>query len=290
MERRPDFQMPQFTTPNATALVLAWRYLVKSQYELQPNGPWMYDLVDISRQVVSNMFYDIYSLFSIAYNRHDMTSATLLGTLLIEVITDTETLLNSNVNFLLGNWLESAKSLATTESQRQLYEFDARNQITLWGPTGQIEDYAAKSWAGLYSSYYLERWNFFIDSVIYAMSMNTPFNKNDYDQAILLKEQEWCLSNTVFPTTPSGNTIAIVNSLLYRYANSSSVDFSYTVIQNTDSPGNDIHQAWTKDVQQLKILCAMDPYCTGFNSNGWMKSNLSSRVSSIGTELYIKNG
>ena len=30
-----------------------------------------------------------------------------------------------------------------------LYEYNARNQITLWGPNGEIDDYAAKNWAGL---------------------------------------------------------------------------------------------------------------------------------------------
>lgn len=29
-----------------------------------------------------------------------------------------------------------------------LYEYNARNQITLWGPDGQIKDYANKQWAG----------------------------------------------------------------------------------------------------------------------------------------------
>ena len=28
-------------------------------------------------------------------------------------------------------------------------EFNARNQVTLWGPNGEINDYAAKSWGGL---------------------------------------------------------------------------------------------------------------------------------------------
>jgi hypothetical protein len=29
-----------------------------------------------------------------------------------------------------------------------LYEYNARNQITLWGPLGEIVDYANKQWAG----------------------------------------------------------------------------------------------------------------------------------------------
>merc|ERR1719232_1393268 len=71
-------------------------------------------------------------------------------------------LLGSNEHFLLGKWLNSAKTVpnATVEDIK-LYEFNARNQITLWGPNGEIMDYAAKQWSGLFSSYYTPRWILF---------------------------------------------------------------------------------------------------------------------------------
>jgi hypothetical protein len=34
--------------------------------------------------------------------------------------------------------------------EKQLYEYNARNQITLWGPRGEIVDYANKQWAGMF--------------------------------------------------------------------------------------------------------------------------------------------
>jgi len=286
-ERRPNFGMPLFNT-NATAFVMAWRYLVMSQNELKPNGPWLYDFVDISRQALSNIFYDLYGLFSAGYKRNDLEAATFFGTKLIELISQIDVLLQSNENFLLGNWLESAKSFATTESQKRVYEFNARNQITLWGPTGQIVDYAAKSWAGLYSTYYSERWNFFIDSVLYAMTNKIPFDETNFTNALLIKEQQWCEDTTLFPTTAIGNSITIVNSLIYRYANSSSVDSTYMTIRNVDVDGKDLYQARTKDVDQLKILCGMERDCQGFNNNGFLKTNVSAVVESIGTVLYTK--
>jgi hypothetical protein len=33
--------------------------------------------------------------------------------------------------------------------EKQWYEYNARNQITLWGPRGEIVDYANKQWAGM---------------------------------------------------------------------------------------------------------------------------------------------
>ena len=42
-------------------------------------------------------------------------------------------LLGSDWRFLLGNWLEDAKNKASNNQERELYEKNARIQITLWG-------------------------------------------------------------------------------------------------------------------------------------------------------------
>ena len=59
----------------------------------------------------------------------------------LDILEDLDRILATNRNFLLGPWLESAKNLATNNREKKLYEFNARNQITLWGPYGQILDY-----------------------------------------------------------------------------------------------------------------------------------------------------
>ena len=66
----------------------------------------------------------------------------------LDLLQDLEKIVASNKNFLLGPWLESAKALSTNEEDKKNYEFNARNQITLWGPEGEILDYAGKQWSG----------------------------------------------------------------------------------------------------------------------------------------------
>jgi hypothetical protein len=41
-------------------------------------------------------------------------------------------------HFLLGRWIAAAKSWATDIPEAFLMEFNARNQITLWGPRGEV--------------------------------------------------------------------------------------------------------------------------------------------------------
>ena len=49
---------------------------------------------------------------------------------------DLERLLATNENWMLGPWLERAKFWGKLEDNKNdwVWEFNARNQITLWGP------------------------------------------------------------------------------------------------------------------------------------------------------------
>ena len=57
---------------------------------------------------------------------------------LIEVLKDLEALLATDRHFLLGPWVESARALGVTPAEKDLFEYNAKNQITLWGPSGNV--------------------------------------------------------------------------------------------------------------------------------------------------------
>lgn len=90
-------------------------------------------------------------------------------------------LLGSNINFLLGNWVEGAVAWAKDPSEIPGLRFNALNQITLWGPDGQstcvlcstrfahlqtVNDYAAKHWSELVGDYYFGRWSLLLDRLL----------------------------------------------------------------------------------------------------------------------------
>jgi alpha-N-acetylglucosaminidase len=37
--------------------------------------------------------------------------------------------------------------------------------LTLWGPNGEILDYASKQWSGMVADYYYPRWKLFFDTL-----------------------------------------------------------------------------------------------------------------------------
>lgn len=49
-------------------------------------------------------------------------------------------------------------------------------QLTIWGYSGALSDYAAKHWSGLVGDYYFGRWNLLLLRLTAAVSSGTPMD------------------------------------------------------------------------------------------------------------------
>ena len=137
---------------------------------------------------------------------------------LLRLLGDLDKLLASDEHFLLGKWLEEAKALGTNEAERTLYEFNARNQITMWGPDDNIRDYANKMWSGLMSSYYLQRWQMFGIVVLDAVESGKPVDPNVLNSVITKFERDWNKLRDKYPVEPYGDSLSISEALYERYS------------------------------------------------------------------------
>ena len=71
-----------------------------------------------------------------AYYKNDSVAFSNHSKSFMNIIEDLDDLLASNKHFMLGPWLEKAKSAAFSNDTEKSYEFMAKNIITLWGPQG----------------------------------------------------------------------------------------------------------------------------------------------------------
>ncbi|KAH7351012.1 putative alpha-N-acetylglucosaminidase [Rhexocercosporidium sp. MPI-PUGE-AT-0058] len=148
-------------------LISAWNLLFnasKSNQALWDNPAYQYDMTDITRQVFSNSFTDTYKSLIAAYSSPSPPNSTIssIGTNLTSQLRTLDSVLITNPAFSLSNYLSAARSSSANTTLQSFYALDLRNQITLWGPNGEINDYASKSWGGLVNSYYLPRWEIFV--------------------------------------------------------------------------------------------------------------------------------
>ena len=304
----PSLSLSSDTRLNPGKIAAAWKLILTAINENKLNssiGPLRYDVVDIGRQFLMNLFADVYKLYvstvQFYVKNKDATSlvaqVTHLENTLVDILTDLDNMLATDINFLLGNWLldawKSAPDNASTDVV-SLILFNARNQITMWGPDENIEDYAGKDWAGLVGTYYIGRWKIFFESVSEYVTKGT-FNTTQYGEKRLKFEQNWDNEQTSFPSTPTGETIEITNTILKKYfLDDEEVSAHYTVKIDRDVEGSELYgepvALWNNATEQIMWLCDMNPDCAGFAlPNLSFKSSVAGDKVSPGSLLFVKN-
>jgi alpha-N-acetylglucosaminidase len=197
-------------------LVGAWKDFYRAsaaQPSLWDDPAYTFDLTDITRQVLANAFYPLYMSFVTAANSsvnstYSPTAASQTAQRMTCLLLDLDAVLaaSGNAHFSLANWIGEARTWASstdslpvdstnasyTSQIASFYEYNARNQITLWGPKGEISDYASKQWAGLISSYYVPRWEMFFNYTLNGTTSASGANEA-LGSALLAFEEAWQL-------------------------------------------------------------------------------------------------
>lgn len=224
INRRPSLNLNPWIWYNATMVKEAWQLLLGSKdivpLEDDRYAIYEHDLVDITRQFLQQSIDELYVNLQSAYRKKQLQRFQYLAGKMQQMMDDMERILASGNHFLLGTWLEDAKRMAPSQEDRSLYEFNARNQLTAWGPTGQILDYASKQWSGLVKDFYKPRWVLFHDAVTLALQENRTFNATAFRERVA-NEIELPFSNQTksYLTTPVGNTWLISQDIHIKWNN-----------------------------------------------------------------------
>jgi hypothetical protein len=134
--------------------------------KLQSNDNYRYDLVDVMRQALADYGKEILDSLSMTYDEADRAR---LEQKFLGMILDQDTLVGTRKELRLGTWTGMARALGNNDSEKTLYEKNARMLITTWGGEqqcngGGLHDYANREWNGLLSSYYYPRWKAYFDN------------------------------------------------------------------------------------------------------------------------------
>jgi alpha-N-acetylglucosaminidase len=170
-------------------------------------------MVDVTRQVFSNSFDGMYRSLIAAYTSSNASNTTIssIGKNMTSLLTTLESVLLTNSAFSLSTWLSAARAASTNTTLESFYEYNARNQISLWGPDGEISDYASKSWGGLLSGYYVPRWQMFVD---YLMDVPlASYNYTELNEKFLGFELDW-QDQGVNGTVQQGSQVGSLQNIL----------------------------------------------------------------------------
>ncbi|MEZ4412777.1 MAG: alpha-N-acetylglucosaminidase [Gemmatimonadales bacterium] len=204
-------------------LAAALDSLLAAAPALGANDAYRYDVVNLARQVLGELGLPLINAVQAAYDRKDQAALHAAEQRVVDLLQDLNTLAGTRREFLLGVWLADARRWGTTADERRLYEYNARNIITLWGSKcteGQNDDlnlYAFKEWEGMFTSYYLPRWEAFFKLLNHSVTTGVQFDRAPFAAEMCAWEQQWSRETGSFPTEPQGDAVATARRLAAKY-------------------------------------------------------------------------
>ena len=183
---------------------------------------YAFDVVNITRQVISNYYWDVFKEYEKAYNNNDYSTMKAKEFIMLDILSDVDRLVSSQNTFLMGKWIKDAREKGANDEEKLYYERNARNLLTTWGEkAGLLNDYASRTWSGMTSTFYGQRWRMFFAAVDRAFIAGEKFDDakyKEYEKEVTEYEEKWwkdCIGN--FPSTPQGDGIAISKELVAKY-------------------------------------------------------------------------
>lgn len=219
--RRPSLNHNPWIWYNSSSILKSWKYFLSANLSTVEGGNlanYNNDLVDINRQYLQILADKAYVNLVAAYKERAQLRFNFAVYIFKEVLQDLEQILATNKNFLLGRWIESAKKLANYPSERRLFEMNARNQITSWGPNGQIVDCATKQWSGIIKDYYAPRWELFFNWLNATLVQNTKFNEKIFQNVVNRDiELPFTVASTTYRVHGNGDTLNVSHKLFNKW-------------------------------------------------------------------------
>jgi alpha-N-acetylglucosaminidase len=202
----------------AKDLLPAWQAMINASADLQQSDGFRFDLVDVTRQVLANYALPLQRKWVLAYQQKDKVAFKKYSAEFIELIEDMDRLLATRKDFLLGPWVADARSWGKTESEKALYEMNAKDLITLWGDKDcPLNEYACKQWSGLMNDFYKPRWEQYFAQLELDMAGEKVFDKQVFTAQIKAWEWTWVNMHKDYPVKPQGDPVAEARQLYQKY-------------------------------------------------------------------------
>lgn len=204
-------KMQNYYDPTSTEA--AARLMLEVADKYKGNNNFEYDLVDIVRQSLSDRGRIVYNQTIADFKSFDKKSFAAHSQEFLNILLAQDRLLGTRSEFRVGRWIEQARNLGTTPEEKDLYEWNARVQITTWGNRvcandGGLRDYAHKEWNGLLKDFYYKRWAAYWQTLQDVLD-GKPMVELDY----YAMEEPWTLAHNPYTSQPEGDCISVAKEV-----------------------------------------------------------------------------
>ncbi|WP_278562459.1 alpha-N-acetylglucosaminidase [Phocaeicola plebeius] len=207
-------KMQNYYDPTSTEA--AARLMLEVADKYKGNNNFEYDLVDIVRQSLSDRGRIVYNQTIADFKSFDKKSFAAHSQEFLNILLAQDRLLGTRSEFRVGRWIEQARNLGTTPEEKDLYEWNARVQITTWGNRvcandGGLRDYAHKEWNGLLKDFYYKRWAAYWQTLQDVLD-GKPMVELDY----YAMEEPWTLAHNPYASQREGDCVSVAKEVFNK--------------------------------------------------------------------------
>ena len=198
---------------NPKEVMEAARLMLSVADKHKGNNNFEYDLVDVLRQAIAEKGRLTLKVISAAFKAEDKALFKQASERFLQLILLQDELLGTRKEFRVGNWTGMARNIGQTPEEKNLYEWNARVQITTWGnrsasEQGKLHDYAHKEWNGILKDFYYMRWKTYFDALTASLEGRLIPVLDWY--AI---EEPWTKVSDSYSAEPVGNCVEVAKKV-----------------------------------------------------------------------------
>ncbi len=209
--------------------------LLEANPEKKTSG-YLFDLVDITRQILSNLGQEIHKKAALSFTHKDLPAFDLHSNRFLDLLNDIDYITSTRPELSFDKWIADAHASAgDDEEARKINDYNARMLVTQWGPSGErdstIFDYSWREWGGLIRGYYLPRWEKFYAMLRTHLTTHTGYREeglplvhgreqlraNEFYDTLADWELEWIRTFQTPAPVAYGKEFERVTRLLVKY-------------------------------------------------------------------------
>jgi alpha-N-acetylglucosaminidase len=193
------------------------RSLIGASSVLRDIDAFQFDIVNLFRQVFGQYAGHILHEITLNYREKNIMKFDESVTEFLAVSHKIEDLMATREEFLFGKWIGDSRKHALNQQEADLYEWNARAIITTWGGR-MLYGYAIKDWSGLYSSYYLPRWEKLFEEMKSEITGGKKFDYKMFEKDMIAWEDNWVnLREENIVSVPTGSSVDLAKEMWKEY-------------------------------------------------------------------------
>lgn len=208
-----------------TQVIAAADDLLSQAAALEGNN-FEYDLLDVTRQALSDYAYYLLAQLNSDYQKGGGTSTDFRTRKdwYLALIDDLDELLGSHHSYRFGYWTEMARAIVTeqaaqaagaTQKDADWLEYDnLRRQVSTWSDfDSSLREYSNREWSGMLKDYYKPRWTEYLNALADGSGTNKFTSSYWYNKGC-----DWIFNNSItYSSMPEGDTKKLAAEKFAKY-------------------------------------------------------------------------